>query len=1066
MTLVRLVQREREMQRLSSACDDAENGQGGLWLLTGEPGIGKSRLAEELARAAAARAFEIAWGRCWESGGAPAFWPWNQVVRSLWRDDAEERQRHPMLHSLFAEHPEAAPPSRRFDLFDAVAQWVRERSGERPLCLLLEDLHAADTASLALLEALVPPLRSSRCLIVGTARDAAIRSGALAQLYGRLCRQAQILALNRLDKASAKSILSEVLGEKEPAIQEAAAEAADGLPLFVVEVGLLARNTDSTAELSERIPATLSNVLIHRLEELSADGIAVLSWAALCGKDLDRALIERHFGSEQVASAIREGLQASVIEGAGNRAFRFSHALVRDALMEAMTSEQRAKAHGDIADLMVDDDNHASRAFHLFHAGEGREIEAIEVTLRAARHCLDRFAFEDAQAHLSRARHAANQTPRTSPRVPGLRAEIEVLEGLSRIGLGEVDEGRAACAVAADLARSIDDGEILARAALAYGSVYRFANVDTQLVGLLEEALERLPPTDSTLRAEVMARLAAARQPDPDPARPIALAHAAIEMAERLDDLSVRAATLRSACSAMVDMAHPSDRKVLDQRHLDLALRERMSGDELQARLRLGFDCMELGDFVSARTHLEQVSRLAGGDTHPQHRWRVPALEVLGRLWRGDLSGIERPLEEARALGDEVGDRNARTCQVMQRSRLLELSGRRTGIDEVADGLGAAFAGSESGERLSRMLRVRFLLQVGRIEEGATAVDRDTVLKVADYSDRTMWLGIAQWAAVTGDARVGKRVLDALEPDAERYVTDGVVGLSWRCSIAMVLAHACVACGEFQRALGFTEQAVRRAQIGAGAPAEAEALALAASVARLLEQHERAEGFRAKCAAICERHGLGGVLPSEERETLVSSGGLERERLERGGLEREASERSGTDVPTFVAEADVWRIRFKGDEIRLRKTKGLGVLAQLVSHPGQAFLAVDLAAPGAAAEVVDVGDAGEVLDAKAVAAYRERAQTLRAELAQAEEHNDLGRTGALKQELASLTEELGRGTALGGKPRRAPGAEERARQAIRKQVRAATDRIGEVHPALGQYLQRAVRTGRTCVYEP
>ena len=174
------VGRERELAEVRAAIDDARAGRGRLVLFTGEAGIGKTRLADESARLATTEGMRVRWGRCWEGGGAPAHWPWIQVIRELVADpDAPSvRSRNlpveiaRILPELSSEAPE--PEARvdaeqaRFRLFDAVATLLREAAREHPIVIVLDDLHEADTASLEMLQFTARVLHDANVLIVGT----------------------------------------------------------------------------------------------------------------------------------------------------------------------------------------------------------------------------------------------------------------------------------------------------------------------------------------------------------------------------------------------------------------------------------------------------------------------------------------------------------------------------------------------------------------------------------------------------------------------------------------------------------------------------------------------------------------------------------------------------------------------------------------------------------------------------------------------------------------------------------------------------------------------------------
>jgi predicted ATPase len=182
------VGRDHEMAALREALDAARSGRGGLVMISGEAGIGKSRLAEVFAEEARASDTRVAWGRCWEAGGAPAFWPWVQVLRSLVRGldrqalesafegtGDEVARILPDLRDIFAapkgptadEETEAA----RFGLFDAVSRSIRRLAGDRPLIVILDDLHAADETSLLLLRFVRTDLADTSLLLLGTYRE-------------------------------------------------------------------------------------------------------------------------------------------------------------------------------------------------------------------------------------------------------------------------------------------------------------------------------------------------------------------------------------------------------------------------------------------------------------------------------------------------------------------------------------------------------------------------------------------------------------------------------------------------------------------------------------------------------------------------------------------------------------------------------------------------------------------------------------------------------------------------------------------------------------------------------
>ncbi|HEX5302276.1 MAG TPA: AAA family ATPase [Streptosporangiaceae bacterium] len=202
-----LVGRDSELGELVAELDDAASGRGRLFLLAGDPGIGKSRLAYEAAERARGRGFKVAWGRCWEAGGAPVYWPWVQSLRACVRGlGGEELRSHlgagaPIVAQIVAEVaeilPDVGPPppmaaeGGRFRLFDAVATFLRNVATGQPLMLVLDDLHAADGSSVLLLRFVARELGDARVLVLGAYRDIEVDRGhplaaALAELSANL----------------------------------------------------------------------------------------------------------------------------------------------------------------------------------------------------------------------------------------------------------------------------------------------------------------------------------------------------------------------------------------------------------------------------------------------------------------------------------------------------------------------------------------------------------------------------------------------------------------------------------------------------------------------------------------------------------------------------------------------------------------------------------------------------------------------------------------------------------------------------------------------------------------
>jgi predicted ATPase len=537
---------------------------------TGEPGIGKTRLADELGRTAAARGVDVHWGRAWEAGGAPPFWPFIQLLRSIARRlDAETLTGllGDRLADLAQLLPELAPrlaraqgPADRFRLFDAVGTFIHAAAARVPQLLVLDDLHAADPSSLTLLHFLVRDLRALPLLVVGTFREVEAR---LLTEVGRalalVAREAAVLPLRRLDHDQVAAFVARATGVEPTPVQVTQIfDKTEGNPLFLRE---LLRLMPARAGL--RLPDGIRETVRARLSLLGAELTTGLEPAAVLGRefslDVLAAMLRRSEGD--VLGLLGPAADAGIVEPLEGSSWRFTHILLREGLYEDLPRERRAALHEAAAHAMKRSRRApplAEIAHHLIHAVPAVSLgEAADATLEAAERATTLFAFEDAAALYERARRllepAAGEERRLFAALLGL--------GMARLRIDESQESRRICLEAAGLARRLGDGELLARAVIGAGCEHLPWIRDPALTALLEEALAALPPGDSALRARCMVMLAAERQPEPDAQQPIALARAAVAMARRLGDGDTLRFTLSSTGMVTMVFGEPVERE-------------------------------------------------------------------------------------------------------------------------------------------------------------------------------------------------------------------------------------------------------------------------------------------------------------------------------------------------------------------------------------------------------------------------------------------------------------------------------------------------------------------------
>jgi DNA-binding SARP family transcriptional activator len=482
------VGRQPELAALLGALRDALSGTGRLVVVGGEPGIGKSRLAEELAGRAASEGAEVLWGRCWEEGGAPPYWPWVQALRAgvLTRDGErlavelgpgapEVAELVPEARELLPElavlQPSADAQQARFRLFDAIASFLRRAGRSRPLVLVLDDLNWADEGSLRLLEFVARELADAPVLLVGTYRDIGLSRGhPLARTLGELSRErrfGRILLRGLADEDVERFVESACGFRPDQSLVRAIHDQTEGNPFFVGEVvrllqdeGALTRQAGDTSERwRARIPDGVRDAIGRRLDRLSRPCVSALTVASALGREfrLDQLeLLVDDLDAEGLLEAIDEALATRVVEElAGAGRFQFTHALVQATLADELSRLQRARLHARIAEALTElyGDRavvHAAQLAH--HYGEAVAVvgtdRLVHYSALAGEAALAAHAPEQALVHFERAL-AANRDGPTDDQA------AEVLFGLGRAQLATHGHDQLGPAVAS-LRRAFD----------------------------------------------------------------------------------------------------------------------------------------------------------------------------------------------------------------------------------------------------------------------------------------------------------------------------------------------------------------------------------------------------------------------------------------------------------------------------------------------------------------------------------------------------------------------------------------------------------------------------------
>ncbi|HEY8172826.1 MAG TPA: AAA family ATPase, partial [Dehalococcoidia bacterium] len=422
----RMVGRQREFSLLQAALEDAARGRGGIAILEGEAGVGKTRLAEELATFARLKGMQVLWGRCYEDDAAAPYEPWVQLVRAsiATNDRTEARLASSGIGRVV---PELAPATaragpvgdsgrkERHALFQEITEFIRRAARRRPTLLVIEDLHDADAASLDLLESFARELRDDRMLVLVTYRDREPhRRDALANTLGAIERERvkARVALRGLDSATSGELMRDVAAaEPSPAFVSVVHRETNGNPFFIREVVRLLVAEGPAASLPDdveglQVPASVRDVIHRRLARLSPACRSTLAATAVIGRAATMPMLRSLAGSSagDVVSAVQEAVSAGLINRIDGPSGRFepSHALVRRAIYEDLPPAECARLHRAASALLAEAAGSDAAALvqiahHLIAAAriDGDIDEAIDAAMRAGEAARSVFAWGD-----------------------------------------------------------------------------------------------------------------------------------------------------------------------------------------------------------------------------------------------------------------------------------------------------------------------------------------------------------------------------------------------------------------------------------------------------------------------------------------------------------------------------------------------------------------------------------------------------------------------------------------------------------------------------------------------
>ena len=730
------VGRRQELGELRTALDDTLSGKGRLAMLVGEPGIGKTRTAQELATYAEDKGVQVLWGRCYEEEGAPPYWPWMRLLRAYIQVTDPEHLQSAMgvgaadIAEIVPEvqeklpglgpPPSLEPEQARFRLFDSITTFLKNVAQSQPLMLVLDDLHWADHSSLLLLEFLSQEIATSPLLILGTYRDVEVsRRHPLSQTLGNLIRQQDFLRiqLHGLTQGEVGQLLQvSIPVSAVPPLVETIYGRTEGNPLFVNEVIRVLHQGGTENLPLASIPEGIKDAIGRRLNRLSEGCNQVLTLASVVGREFDFRVLEalsRDIPEEELLALVDEGLEAHAIEELPQAVgrYQFTHALIQETLTEELTMTRRVRLHARIAetleDLYGDDaESHAAELAHHFAEAEavlGTE-KLVLYSLLAGKRALATYAYEEALTHFERGL-AARGIPRAGAHSAPDWEAAALLFGLGRAQAATAERRQRPQAVATMQrafdyyaeAGDVDRAVAVAEDPLLYAGV---GGAGASQVGA--RALSMVPP-DSYAAGRLLCNYGLTSYHETADYQEAREAFArAIAIARHEGDTAMEARTLGNASHVDADELRWEESLEKAMEAIHLASQANDPAAEFMGQ-RTAFEALRaMGDFEGAGIHAEAALALAESLGQPEQLGRAFYNTIVSAQQAGDWLA-------ARTISDrglEVAPQNAflLACRIRLEYEDGDFNLGEAYLDRLVQAMGRVTPGANQHYALSALV--------------------------------------------------------------------------------------------------------------------------------------------------------------------------------------------------------------------------------------------------------------------------------------------------------------------------------------------------------------------------
>jgi DNA-binding CsgD family transcriptional regulator/tetratricopeptide (TPR) repeat protein len=796
-----LVGRVAERAILAGCLRSTIGGQRQVVLVAGEPGAGKTRLAEEAVDQARESGLACALGRASEDEGSPPYWPFLQVFRGLGVSPPAE-----LYGELTGDDGPAGSARERFRLFEVTTEALVAAAQPSGLLIVLDDLQWADAATVRLLVHLATGLTPVRLMVVATYRDTETTGQErLRAAIATLAREASVTRVRPggLSEAEVAAHLAAMTGWEVPgSVTAAIYRRTQGNPFFVGELGrLLGSSTDG------QLPDGVRDAVRDRLNRLSPSCHTLVASAAVLGSDVDPVAVAHVTGTDVAAvlAALDEATVAAILTGPPAR--RFAHDLFREAARLDVPTVERLTLHRRMAEhLSTRGDGDARVTEIAFHWLEslpaGDAAQAVAWAERAADRAMAQLAWEEAASLYQRALAAGDAHGVTAP---ADRCRLLLAMARAQVRAFDLDDARRSLLAAVDIARAAGDVESLARAALTMEGINDVAWDPTSRV-LCAEVLDKLPIGDSAVRARLLALLVAAggwAVPETSRVR----SAEALAMAERVGDRHGLREALRARQMALSGPDGAAERLALGDRLVALG------GDSDDDAVLWGrlwrFDALaQLGELDAAEAEVERINAVAVRLRSPLAAWHVARCRAAVAAARGRFQQALAYGQEAELAAKRAGSQGAHVPSQGLLSMLYNQVGALGSppfepIEPQHDAPVPAFQWA---------MYATWLLAEGRRDE-AHRIYRalPPVGELPPFVHLSAYATMAELASQVGDRQTAAQMYRLLLPHAELFVCSGA-------GVIMILGTVRYPLGVAAATMGRLDDAVRhlRAAIDSG----------------------------------------------------------------------------------------------------------------------------------------------------------------------------------------------------------------------------------------------------------